>query len=149
MKEENLSNDLEKLVTMAEKISETVNDLRTKITNLRAMFFVSIIALYASGGFVAILISKPYWFDGIPVSIIAVSIFVGAALFLGVAYFIFQYFRKIKKYRKDLKEEIEILHRLLVMIDEYRSHCKDDGVGFVDEAIIEMRLQRIKYSGEW
>ncbi|TOH65968.1 hypothetical protein CGI76_22750, partial [Vibrio parahaemolyticus] len=47
---QNSQHELESLVEMAESVSATIEDLNTKITNLRSMAMVSLVGIYASIG---------------------------------------------------------------------------------------------------
>lgn len=47
----------------------------------------------------------------------------------------------------ELRSETEILHKLLNMVYEYKAHVHDEKLSSVENAILEMRLQRINFSG--
>ena len=143
------SSELEKLLLMAEKISETVNELHTKTANLRTMSYFSGIATYISFGLLTYFYINPELIFDVPLTLkLSAGIVLLSASTLGV-YITYQYFSKIKRYRRDLMVETEMLHRLLAMIHEYKDHIHSSDLSYVDNAVLEMRLQRIKYSGKW
>ncbi len=48
MTEKDSQNELESLLEMAESVSATIEDLNTRIVNLRTMAMVSIVGIYAT-----------------------------------------------------------------------------------------------------
>ncbi|MBN3116321.1 hypothetical protein H4F46_15620 [Pectobacterium brasiliense] len=143
------SSELEKLVNMAEEVSETVNSLHTKIANLRVMFMVSTIGLYAALCSTYFMFFKPELLKGLPIAFYLSLMLLAVFLGLGSIYYIYKYFRNIRIYRRDLDTEIEIRHRLLDMVHEYKENIHDEEMSYVESAILDMKLQRIKYSSKW
>jgi len=144
-----VENDLEKLVQMAENVSETVNDLNTKMTNLRGIIAFSIIGMYTSIGAITYLILKPVWLENVSGTIFMLFILLAGSLFFISTYFIFQYFSKSKICRHTLYSERKILNELLDMVYEYKEHIHKEDMSFVENAILEMRLKRIRFSTKW
>lgn len=137
--------ELEKLVLMAEKISDTVAEINTKITNLKVMSMVAMICLYISIGAATYLFIVPE-IENISFALYSVLITVALITSAGSVLFLSQYFMKIQGLRRTLNSEKEILHNLLNMVFEYKDHLHNEDVSFVDNAILEMRLKRIKFS---
>jgi len=143
------SNELEKLVAMAEEVSETVNELHIKIANLRVMFMVSTIALYVAIGAAYFVFQPPQWLSNSPLAFYLSLGMLAVFLGLGSCFYIYKYTRNIRVYRHNLETEIEILHRLLEMVYEYKENIHDKELSYVEKAILDMKLQRIKYSSKW
>ena len=143
------SSEVDKLVSMAEKVSDTVNDLHTKIANLRVMFIVSTMGLYASFGSGYYTYMEPSWLNELPFAFFLTLIMLTVFLAMGSIFYILKYFTKIREYRYYLKSETQILHRLLEMVHEYREHFDGDKLTFVENAILDMKLQRIKFKKKW
>ena len=143
------SNELEKLVNMAEEVSETVNSLHEKIANLRVMFMVSTIGLYAAIGSGYFIFKRPDWLMSLPVAFYISLILLAAFLSLGSMFYIYKYVRNIHIYRRSLDAEVQILHRLLEMVHEYKENLYEKEMSYVEKAILDMKLQRIKYSSKW
>lgn len=143
------STELEKLVNMAEEVSETVNSLHAKIASLRVMFMISTAVLYASLGSAYLAFQRPDWFANLPFAFYITLILLTAFLCLGSVFYIYKYIRNIRIYRRSLDAEIGILHRLLDMVHEYKENVYDKEMSYVERAILDMKLQRIKYSSKW
>lgn len=143
------SNELEKLVAMAEDVSETVNGLQTKIANLRVMSMIATVGLYASVGAASYLLDRPNWLSGVSIAFYLLLILVAALIGLGSIFYVYQYVSKIKEYRRSLDAEIGILHRLLDMVHEYKDNIHGEELTYVERAILDMKLQRIKFSSKW
>lgn len=141
--------ELEKLVNMAEEVSETVSSLHEKIANLRVMFMLSTVGLYASIGCSYFIFRKPEWLTNIPIAFYLSLIVLAVFLCLGSLLYIYKYIRNIRVYRRSLEAEIKILHRLLDMVHEYRENVYASELSYVENAILDMKLQRIKYSSKW
>lgn len=147
--DKNSSTELEKLVYMAEEVSETVNALHTKIANLRIMFMASTIGLYAAIGFGFFIFQPPEWLPKLSITFYSSLFFLVIFIGLGSAFYIFKYFRNIRILKRNLEIEIQILHRLLDMVHEYQENIYDKKMSHVEKAILDMKLQRIKYSSKW
>lgn len=143
------STELEKLVNMAEEVSETVNSIHEKIANLRVMFMVSTIGLYAAIGSGYFVFMRPDWLIDLPVAFYIGLILLAAFLCLGSLFYIYKYTRNIRIYRRSLVAEEQILHRLLDMVHEYKENLHEKEMSYVEIAILDMKLQRIKYSSKW
>ena len=134
---------------MAEEVSGTVSQLQTKMNNLRTMAVVSAIGLYGGLG-VAYYIyrASKNWVEfpfPFPYTLAAIAV----SLAIGCMYILIQYISKIKSYRYEVDSEKKILHRLLDMVYEYKGHIEEDELSIVDSALLDMKLQRIKFSGKW
>ncbi|NOH45845.1 hypothetical protein F0259_18815 [Vibrio cyclitrophicus] len=143
------STELEKLVNMAEEVSETVNSLHEKIANLRVMFMVSTIGLYAALGSSYFIFNRPDWLMNLPIAFYISLIILAAFLSFGSLVYIYKYVRNIRIYRRSLDAEVQILHRLLDMVHEYKENLHEKEMSYVEKAILDMKLQRIKYSSKW
>lgn len=144
----NSSNELEKLVNMAEEVSETVNALHTKIANLRVMFMLAIMSLYASFGLGYFIFQSPSWFLNFPLAFHLTLILLAIFLGVGSVLYLCKYFRNINIYRHNLETEIQIMRRLLDMVHEYKENIHEKDMSYVEKAILDMKLQRIKYSSK-
>jgi hypothetical protein len=149
MMDKSSSTELEKLVNMAEEVSGTVASLHTKIANLRVMFMVSSIGLYAALGSIYFVFQRPEWLINLPFAFYLTLIFLATFLSLGSLFYIYKYVRNIRIYRRSLGAEIEILRRLLDMVHEYYENVHEAEISYVEKAILDMKLQRIKYSIKW
>ena len=145
----NEGDDLEKLVVMAEKVTDTISDLNTRISNIRLTLMVSTAVLYASFGGMFYLQLQPDRLMELPFLIYtSISVLI-IILILGSAYFVVQYFRKIRDYKLKLSSEKEILKELLDMVYEYKDHIYHGGsVSYVEEAILKLRLKRIEFAAK-
>ena len=149
MMEKSSSSELEKLVNMAEEVSETVNSLHVKIANLRVMFMISTIGIYAAIGSSYAVYKKPEWLINLPFAMYITLLLFAIFLGLGSLFYIYKYVRNIRIYRITLDAEIDILHRLLDMVHEYKDNVHEIEMSYVERAILDMKLQRIKYSSKW
>lgn len=143
------SSELEKLVNMAEEVSETVNSLHTKIANLRVMFMLSCLGFYATLGTAYFIFTGPEWLVSLPIAFYLSLTLLAVFLGLGSVFYIYKYFINIRVYRRDLAAEAVILYRLLDMVHEYKENIYEEEMSYVEAAILEMKLQRIKYSSKW
>ena len=149
MMDNSSSTELEKLVNMAEEVSGTVNSLHEKIANLRIMFMFSTVGLYTAIGSIYFIFKIPDWLANLPVAFYISLIMLAAFLSLGSIFYIYKYTRNIRVYRRSLDAEIQILHRLLDMVHEYKDNLHEREMSYVERAILDMKLQRIKYSSKW
>jgi len=146
---EKRSDELEQLVSMAEKVSTTVDELGSKITNLKMIMMLSMIGIYISFGAVAFLYSKSNFAAQIS-SVLYIAIFAISVVILIISvYLSFQVSIKIKRTKKSLESERIILHHLLDMVFEYKDNLNQNELSIVEYAILDMRLKRIKFSTEW
>lgn len=143
------STELEKLVNMAEEVSETISLLHTKIANLRVMFMVSTVGLYAAVGSAYLFFQRPEWLTNLPFPFYLTLIFLAVVIGLGSFIYIYKYAQNIRIYRQSLDAEIKILHRLLNMVHEYKENLHETEMSYVEKAILDMKMQRIKYSSKW
>ncbi len=141
--------ELESLVEMAESVSATIEDLNTKITNLRSMAMVSLVGIYASIGSGTLLWKSSVLFENIENWAFVLICFVTVTLIMGASYFFFQYFRKIKYLRYKLEREKDVLSHLLTLVSEYKDNIYGSSSNYVELALIEIRLKRIGYSAKW
>jgi hypothetical protein len=149
MMNKSVSTELEKLVNMAEEVSETVISLHTKTANLRLMLMFSIVGLYAALGSTYFVFQRPSWFTDFPIAFYYTLILLSAFLGLGSLVYIYKYIKNIRLYRRSLYAETEILKRLLDMVHEYKENMHEKEMSYVEQAILDMKLQRIKYSNKW
>lgn len=141
--------ELDKLVSMAEDVSETVNELHAKIANLKVMFMLSVLGLYGALGASYYLIRQPKWLFEIPLALYSSLIILAVLIGLGSVFYIYQYATKTRVYKRSLNAEKDILHRLLDMVHEYKENIHSAELSYVEKAILEMKLKRIKYSSKW
>ncbi|MGY3965093.1 hypothetical protein [Aeromonas veronii] len=141
--------ELENLVQMAESVSATIEDLNTKITNLRSMAMVSLVGIYASIGSGAILWKSSAIFENLDYWAFLIICFATLTLITGASYFLFQYFKKIKYLRYKLEREKDVLLHLLTLVSEYKDNIYENNYSYVERALIDIRLKRIGYSAKW
>ncbi|MBH0046504.1 hypothetical protein [Pseudoalteromonas sp. NZS11_1] len=143
------SSELEKLVNMAEEVSETVNSFHAKIANLRVMFMISTIGLYAAIGSSYFIFNRPDWLINLPMAFYLSLIVLAIFLCVGSSFYIYKYSINIRTYRRNLAAEVKILLRLLDMVHEYQENIFNEEMSYVERAILDLRLQRIRYSNKW
>ncbi|CAM3899231.1 hypothetical protein [Rheinheimera salexigens] len=146
--EQSNSSELDKLVSMAEEVSDTVNKIKTQISKLRSMAVVSFFGIYATMGLIYIIIHPSKWIIEQPLFLLIFLILL--TLILGVAslFYFFQYIIKHRVYRNKLTAEIQILYRLLDMVHEYKDNIYDTKLSYVEEAILDMKLRRLEFSSK-
>jgi hypothetical protein len=142
-------NELESLIEMAESVSMTVEDLHTKITNLRSMAVMSLVTTYAGGAGAVFLLKSSEFSESLNSSALLLVGLIGFTLASASIFFLFQYVSKIKKLKYKIETEREVLHHLLDMVFEYKDHVYSGNHSFVEKALIEMRLKRIGFSSKW
>lgn len=142
-------NELETLVGMAEEVSETISLLHSKIANLRVMLMLSTIGLYSAAVSVYFVFKNPGWLSNLPFTLYIALIFLAFFLVMGSFFYIYKYLVNIKSYKRKLDIEIKIMHRLLIMVHEYKEYIYDKEMSYVEKAILEMKLERIMYSSKW
>ncbi|MCQ4251657.1 hypothetical protein NA644_20325 [Pseudomonas stutzeri] len=138
--------DLDQLITMAEEVSKKVTDINERIARIKhglvyALCF-SVLSVVLS--FYLNALSKTSILD---LSLIAIVISLG--MFSVVLIFVWVGALKIKSLSRSKYLEMKILRNLFVMIHEYKSYIHTSNTSPVEKAIIDMRLQRIEYSGHW
>jgi len=144
--------DLDKLVLMAEDVSKTVSALQTKIAHQRAMFVIFIAAALSLLPFLLYLfymkiqMGQSNFANLIPRETIVFIRILGAVIGVFGIYYAYNNITKMRIYRRELNSETEILRRLLDMVHEYRQYIHDKELSYVENAIFEMRIQRIKFS---
>lgn len=141
--------ELEKLVAMAEEVSATVSSLHTKIASLRVMCMVSVISMYFAMCSIYLLLKGPSWMPEIPRVVLLIVMLLVVCVIIFCFLFIFRYMHNIKLYKQNLNTEVQILHRLLDMVHEYKENLHEEEINYVEKAILDMRLQRIRYSTKW
>lgn len=140
--------DLEKLIDMAEKVSVALEYIESKSSEIKARLAFALAILY--GGFVLsfVVLSKYREYFDIPDLLFNCMIVISFACALLGVILTFRVGRTLISYRKNKKVESGVLHHLLDMIHEYKSHLLDsNSLSFVELAIIDIRLKRIEYSG--
>ena len=85
----------------------------------------------------------------LPIAFYISLIILAAFLSFGSLVYIYKYVRNIRIYRRSLDAEVQILHRLLDMVHEYKENLHEKEMSYVEKAILDMKLQRIKYSSKW
>lgn len=141
--------ELESLVAMAESVSATIEDINTKIANLRSMLMISTVGAYATVCCFFILFKYSLRVENMTTT---GSLFISAttfALMAGSIMFLFQYFRKMNDLKYKLKKEKEVLEHLLVLVFEYKDNIYSNKSNYVEKALIEIRLKRIGFSTRW
>lgn len=142
------SNELEKLVAMAENVSETVNELHAKRAKLKTTAVISLGGIYLSLGTAGYLFTHPYWLDQFPwmfyISLIIFLIFTGVISSI----YTYQSVNFLKLVNRDLHTEVEILEKLIRIVYEYRDNVADDALTYVEKTILDMKLQRIQLSSK-
>lgn len=139
------NSDLEKLVDMAEEVSSKISDLNDKISKLKNAI------LYLSA-FMFMPFTLSYFLPTIdsPTRLIVYPlIIVGGIFFVAGLFYIILGIRRLRDLTDSKKLEQEILHDLLNMIHEYRIYLHSESASLVANAILDMRLKRIEYSGRW
>lgn len=134
--------ELEILVDMAEEVSKNVNSLYVKIANARIIFIFSAVVIYAAIVFIYIVLKSNEISYNIQIGLMLLSIF----LLSGFLVHLSKYFREYHSYKQSLETEVRILHRLLDMVYEYKENIYVRDKSYVEEAILDIRLQRIRYS---
>lgn len=144
--------DLDKLVLMAEDVSKTVSALQIKIAHQRAMLIIlfsaalSLVPLLLYLSYMKIQMGESNFDNLIPRETIFLTRILSAVIGVFGIYYIYNNITKMRIYRRELNSETEILRRLLDMVHEYRQYIHDKELSYVENAIFEMRIQRIKFS---
>lgn len=142
--------ELEQLMGFAEELSTSIEKANTQAANLRSMAMLSIIGFYA-----AMIICYHFAEDflfGDSTSSISIMFILATLLACGAFYFFTQYFSKIKRLKKQIDLDREMLSGLLDTLYEFRDHLyvhSDDERNVVEQMVINMRIQRIKFSSKW
>lgn len=135
----NTSDELEKLITMTEKVSETISDLNAKIGNMQTKLMLSKIGLIVLLGsvisFVTMNTEASYTIMAISVAAMLVSTYVA-----------FYYYKKLHALLKLRHDETKILDTLFNMVYEYKDHLHEGELTAVELAIIDMKLKRMSFS---
>ncbi|BEE13834.1 hypothetical protein VAWG004_23370 [Aeromonas veronii] len=141
--------ELESLVAMAESVSATIEDINTKIANLRSMLMIVTVGAYAAVCCFFFLVKYSFRFENMTEW---GSLFISAvtfALMICSIMFLFQFFRKMNDLKYKLKKEKEVLEHLLVLVFEYKDNIYSNKSNYVEKALIEIRLKRIGFSTRW
>ncbi len=149
MTEKDSQNELESLLEMAESVSATIEDLNTRIVNLRTMAMVSIVGIYATLAAGFFLYDSTFLIEKLEVWAFLLTCLLTATLLMGSCFFLFQYFRKVKSLKYKLNTEKEVLEHLLPLVFEYKDNIYSNKSNYVEIALIEMRLKRIGFSSKW
>lgn len=145
----NSQNELESLVEMAESVSAAIEDLNTKIVNLRTMAMISMVSVYATVTAGFFLFESSFFIGEMNFWAFLLTCMFTLALLIGSGFFLFQYVRKIKSLNYKLYTEKEVLEHLLTLVFEYKDNVYYNDSNYVEKAIIEMRLKRIGFSTRW
>ncbi|EJL6847737.1 hypothetical protein [Vibrio cholerae] len=149
IEKDNSQNELESLVEMAESVSATIEDLNTKIVNLRTMAMISMVGVYATGTAGFFLFENSLFIEKMELWAFLLMCMFTLTLLIGSGFFLFQYFRKIKSLKYKLDTEKEVLEHLLPLVFEYKDNIYSNDSSYVEKALIEMRLKRIGFSTRW
>lgn len=144
--ESNESNELERLLDMAEKISDTVGKLNATIINTATrLIFLGVILIILVLG-ISLFWARSGWHQTLPMlSYYAVTILA----MLTVVFLTYLFFRiaiQLKSLKKSKRYESEILQKLLEMIFEFKDNLQKDNLSNVDKAILEIKLKRMQFS---
>lgn len=144
--ENNSEVELNKLVSMAEEVSERVTMLNVALSKSRLILITSSVLTYLSLGLVFTMALDWKSFSALSMnySIIAIAVIIAVCSML----YAVKSFKELKNNRQILEIEKEILKRLLEMVYEYKEHLHNSEFSFVDNAILEMKLKRMKFSGQ-
>ncbi|EPS3402255.1 hypothetical protein ACVD4U_004317 [Vibrio vulnificus] len=149
IEKDNSQNELESLVEMAESVSATIEDLNTKIVNLRTMAMISMVGVYATVTAGFFLFENSLFIEKMELWAFLLMCMFTLTLLIGSGFFLFQYFRKIKSLKYKLDTEKEVLEHLLPLVFEYKDNIYSNDSSYVEKALIEMRLKRIGFSTRW
>lgn len=144
--EETSASQLERLLNLAEEVSGKVDVLHQNIASLRGQFYLHAIVAYFLSIFIASLFYRRDWFKIFSDELFFVLIFSMFALLILNVYYFSKTISRLRLFRGELSLEKEILHRLLDIVHEYLDNLYQIQMNHVDKAILELRLQRIKYS---
>ena len=134
--------ELESLIDMAEEVSKTVNSLYAKIANVKIIFIFCMAILNAAIVSIYMISKSTEISANIQIGLVLLCLFSLAGF---LVYFL-KYFREYHSYKQSLETEVRILHRLLNMVYEYKENIHVRDISYVEEAILDIRLQRIRYS---
>lgn len=138
--------ELEKLITLAEEVSTKVTTLNDRIGQLgRALFFVGLT------GILPAFMTAYLWFSNyISGNLLILTVCFSSVSFIASMWLQVVGTRKIRKMEHSREMESEILSDLLSMVYEYRTYIYDaDKSKPINNALIDMRLKRLEYSGKW
>lgn len=138
--------ELNKLVEMAENVFATVSELNSKITTLRVMTMVLAIVIYGSAAAIVYLTLDSAGSDKLSHAMNIFLSVIAAVSFVGSFIYLFQIVIKTKEYKRSVFSETQILHDLLDMVFEYKDHIQKNDLSYVENAILDIRLKRIKFS---
>lgn len=144
--EETSASQLERLLNLAEEVSGKVDVLHQNIASLRGQFYLHAIVAYFLSIFIASLFYRRDWFKIFSDELFFILIFSMFALLILNVYYFSKTISRLRLFRGELSLEKEILHRLLDIVHEYLDNLYQIQMNHVDKAILELRLQRIKYS---
>lgn len=135
------STDLYELVEIAEKSYASSKLYSEKINTYKSLIVISLAII--------IILSVIFYFNFYKFNQLYLM---GGASFLSLTFILLflNLYRQLRKYQAELNIETEILHRLIEMIYEIKDVNKFRmNLTMMELAIIEMRLQRIKFSTKY
>lgn len=142
-------NDLNDLVSMAESVSEKVQSLEKKIIFVKNKFYFSFLGIFFGFTVVFFLIDNKYMITEGFIEYFYLILFIFIVLSFIFFMNIFINFNRIKSFLWEVRSEKSILKELLDLVFEYKAHLSKNDISPVENALIEIRLKRIKFSTKW
>jgi ABC-type multidrug transport system fused ATPase/permease subunit len=137
--------DLEELVKLASEVSDHIKNIDEKLFKLRVHQLVSILFMYLTlGGMVYMNIdySMRHLSDalriGAQVALVLILIISSLNFFIRM--------QERKRIRGEIETETRVLNKLMDMIYSIKETQSKEEIGVIQDAILEMKINRIKFS---
>lgn len=145
--EEKAVDEIDKLVSLAEKVSENLADMNTRVSDIKLSLFrrfgIALTILFFSASYFLYFRNTAGFSFLVEVSVVAVCF----SLCVTAAYSSVVMWNKLGKLREDIKIEESVLSDLLNIIHEMVNAKKlFSQVNSVDSALIKMRLKRLHFA---
>lgn len=137
--------DLEGLVNLASEVSDHIKNIDDKLFKLRVNQLVSILFVYLSLAGMA-YVTVDYTLRHLS-DIFQISTQVALALICIISSLnLFIRLQERKKIREEIETETRVLVKLMDMIFSIKETMGKEEIGVVQDAILEMKINRIKFS---
>ena len=138
--------ELEELISLGEKLSEKLLQIRHQRARTYAQLISSTLIFYMIAILTAVAGESSrlfYVFSEYAKLAQFISLGMGIAALLAITYYLVSKFTVSKELKKALLVETEILDRLVAMIHDQRARVENQGISMVSQAIYEMRIKRL------